>query len=46
MDLLEEGAGRTCGTAGAGASSFDRIVLGVGWGARLAGTESSAGRAP
>jgi hypothetical protein len=26
----EEGLGRTCGTAGAGASSFDRSVLGVG----------------
>jgi hypothetical protein len=29
---IRRGLGRTCGTAGAGASSFDRIVLGV-WGA-------------
>lgn len=29
---IRRGLGRTCGTAGSGASSFDRIVLGV-WGA-------------
>jgi hypothetical protein len=26
---IRRGLGRTCGTAGSGASSFDRIVLGV-----------------